>query len=366
MDNCTTLVRKIQPQDYDIFMGMDVDKSSIVLMQLNHLGIEKLLQMPYNSTKLLHYVANHLPGKRVAFVYEAGPTGFGLSDALTTAGYPCLVVNPAMVPTMKGKRVRTNRLDARKLAYQLRGGELQGVHVPSTSYRHLREYVTLRKMHMLESAKCKQRLKALYLRHGLPWPSTRAGDWSNAVLQHLNAYAGDFVLQFKIRSLLESLQFSRRQALKAQQAMRQFVEATPELTDSTRYAMSLPGIGWIVATYAIARLGDWRELGTSDQTASFFGLVQTEDSTGDSSTRGSITKTGDPVMRSLLIEAAWVAIRKDPELATFYHRVSRAHAKDKAAQIAIVAVARKLTTRLHCVLKERRLYQLKTAGTDAC
>ena len=57
------------------------------------------------------------------------------------------------------------------------------------------------------------------------------------------------------------------------------------------------------------------------QMASFFGLVQTEDSTGDTSNRGSITKAGDPVMRSLLIEAAWTAIRKDPELAAFYQRV---------------------------------------------
>ena len=146
---------------------------------------------------------------------------------------------------------------------------------------------------------------------------------------------------------------------KLKQQMRRFVAAEPELAESVQYAMSLPGIGWIVATYAIARLGDWRELRTSDQTASFFGLVQTEDSTGDSSTRGSITKAGDPVMRSLFIEASWTAIRKDAELAAFYQRIKGTHASDKASRIAIVAVARKLATRLHCVLKERRVYQVK-------
>lgn len=159
---------------------------------------------------------------------------------------------------------------------------------------------------------------------------------------------------------MEQLLFSRGQALQAQQQMRRFVAATPELAESVRYAMSLPGIGWIVSTYAIARIGDWRQLGTSEQTASFFGLTQTEDSTGDVSTRGSITKAGDPVMRSLLIEAAWTAIRNDPELATFYQRVRESHAADKGSRIAIVAVARKLATRLHCVLKERRVYQVKS------
>jgi hypothetical protein len=62
----------------------------------------------------------------------------------------------------------------------------------------------------------------------------------------------------------------------------------------------------------------------------------------------------------LLIEAAWTAIRHDPELAAFYQRVKETHAKDKASRIAIVAVARKLAARLHCVLKERRVYQVKS------
>lgn len=360
MEHCNTSVRKIQPQAYDVFVGMDVDKRSIVGLHVDHAGVEHAVRMPYDASKMLHYLAHHLPGKRIALVYEAGPTGFGLADDLLAAGYACMVVNPAQVPTPKSQRVRTNRLDARKLAYQLRGGDLKGILVPSRVYRDLRELVTLRKMHLTESAKCKQRIKALFLRSGLPWPGSAEGAWSVALLQQLQTYECAPVLRYKLTSLLDQLAFSRRQALQAQQQLRQFVEADPELTDSARYAMSLPGIGWIVATYALARLGDWRELGTSEQTASFFGLVQTEDSTGDTSTRGSITKAGDPVMRSLLIEAAWTAIRRDPELAAFYQRVKGTHARDKASRIAIVAVARKLVTRLHCVVKERRLYQVKS------
>jgi transposase len=89
------------------------------------------------------------------------------------------------------------------------------------------------------------------------------------------------------------------------------------------------------------------------------GLVQAEDSTGDTSSRGSITKMGDPVLRSLFIEAAWTSIRFDSELAAFYQQVKSTHAQDKASRIAIVAVARKLATRMHCVLQERRVYQIK-------
>jgi len=360
MLDSSTLVRKIRPQEYEVFIGMDVDSRSIVMTQVDHLGIEKSVSMPHQGRFLLRYVGNHLRGQRIAFVYEAGPTGFGLHDTLSQAGYPCLVVTPAAVPTARGRRVRTNRLDARKLALQLRGGGLEGIRVPSEDYRLLREYVQLRKLHMTEAARCKQRIKALFLRHGLEFPEAPAGGyWSQELIRQLRDYPCAPALQFKLASLLTSLEFSRLQAATAQAAMRRFVAASPEIAESVGYAMSLPGVGWIVATYAVARIGDWRLLGDSKEMASFFGLTQREDSTGKGAQRGSITKAGDPVMRSLLIEGAWSAIRTDPELRGFYQRVKDNHAQDKAARIAIVAVARKLACRLHCVLKERREYQIR-------
>jgi len=360
MLDSSTLVRKIRPQEYDVFIGMDVDSRSIVMTQVDHLGIEKSVSMPHQGRSLLRYVGNHLRGQRIAFVYEAGPTGFGLHDTLGEAGYPCLVVTPAAVPTARGRRVRTNRLDARKLALQLRGGSLEGIRVPSEDYRLLREYVQLRKMHITEAARCKQRIKALFLRHGLEFPGAPAGGyWSRELIRQLRDYPCAAALRFKLASLLTSLEFSRLQGAAAQAAMRRFVAASPEIAASVGYAMSLPGVGWIVATYAVARIGDWRLLGDSQQMASFFGLTQREDSTGKGAERGSITKAGDPVMRSLLIEGAWTAIRKDAELRSFYQRVKATHAQDKGARIAIVAVARKLACRLHCVLKERREYQIR-------
>jgi len=358
MGNVSTFLRKIQPQDFDVFVGMDVDKRSIVLTQVDHLGAEKSVSMPHRGESLLNYVGNHLQGRRIAFVYEAGPTGFGLYDTLSQAGYPCLVVTPAAVPTARGQRVRTNRLDSRKLALQLRGGSLEGIRVPSADYRMLREYVQLRKMHMTEAARCKQRIKALFLRYGLEFPSAPGGYWSQELIQRLREYRCAPALQFKLASLLTSLEFARLQGAEAQMAMRRFVQDSPEIAESVGYAMSLPGIGWIIATYAVARVGDWRLLGKSPQTASFFGLTQCEDSTGEQADRGPITKAGDSVMRSMLIEGAWNAIRKDADLRTFYERVKANHPKDKAACIAIVAVARKLACRLHCVLKERRAYQI--------
>lgn len=360
MHQDSTLVRKIQPQEYDVFVGMDVDKRSIALCQLDHLGVERSVTMPHEGAVLLRYVERHLSERRVAFVYEAGCTGFALHDTLSQAGYPCLVVTPSSVPTRRGRRVRTNRLDAQKLARQLRGGDLEGIRVPSEAYRMLREYVQLRKQHKTEAARGKQRIKALFLRYHLAFPPAPGGYWSRELIQQVREFPCPAPLRFKLDSLLTSMEMSLLQAAQAQAELRRFVETVPEIAASVRYAMSLPGVGWIVATYAVARIGDWRLLGASPETASFFGLTQREDSTGDQAERGAITKAGDPVMRALLVQAAWAAIRIDAELRAGYERVKASHPKDKAPRIAIVAVARRLACRLHCVLKERREYQVRT------
>ena len=80
----------------------------------------------------------------------------------------------------------------------------------------------------------------------------------------------------------------------------------------------------------------------------------------DKENRGQITRIGDKRLRSKLIQCAWTAIRKDPELRAFYRRIYERHPKKVAARKAIVAVARKLTTRIYAVLKEQRRFEIRT------
>ena len=224
----------------------------------------------------------------------------------------------------------------------------------------LRELVTLRQQYVSEVRANKCRIKGLFLRNGLVFEwNTPGGYWSSEVLQGLRECDVNPVLRLKVSKLVDGLVFAQYQASEAQRAIREFVSSTEELKESVRLLMSIPGIGWVVASYALARVGDWRELGRSHEMASFFGLVPSEDSTGEGADRGSITKAGDPRMRSLLIQAAWSAIRKDDELNEFYQRTYKSHSRNLAARVAITAVARKLTARMHCVLKERREYLVR-------
>jgi transposase len=353
------------PRQFDIFAGLDVDKRRMTTTFSNHQGtLFQSQSFPYSSQQLLNYVRKHFPDQRVAFVYEAGPTGFGLYDDLVANHHTCLVVAPSMVPTAPGQRVKTNRLDSKKLSIGLRGGQLSSIHVPSQAYRELRHLVQLRdsQVEQLRATKC--RIKSLLLYEGIPFPADN-GRWSGSVLRELAALPCNPTVRFKLDQLIDALGFHFQSAAKVQKQMRQFCNQDPELRQCISLLMSLPGIGAITATHALARLGDWREIKNVRQIAGFLGLVSTEHSTGDKQNRGSITRSGDSRLRNKLIQCAWTAIRKDPELREFYRSVYQRQPKKIAPRKAIVAVARKLTTRMYAVLKQQRPYVIRENSSTA-
>jgi transposase len=339
------------PRDYDVFAGLDVDHHSIAATFTDHGRLLRSLRLPYSAEQLLSYVRKHFAEQRVAFVYEAGPTGFGL----------CLVVAPPMVPRAPGQRVKTNRLDSRKLSVSLRGGELRSIHVPSLKYRELRHLVQLRDSQVKQLTATKCRIKALLLYEGIPFPSDEGKEkqWSARVLDELLALPCSETVRFKLDQLIGTLHFNFNAAAAAQKQIRYFCQKDPELRQSIAWLKSLPGIGEIVATHLVARLGDPSLITNVRQIAGFLGLVSSEHSTGDKQNRGEITRAGDSRLRNKLIQSAWVTIRKDPELREFYQRVYQRHPRKVAARKAIVAVARKLTTRVYAVLKEQRPFVLR-------
>jgi len=347
-----------QPDGYEFFVGLDTDKRSMAVTILDCAGRHRSFRMAHDADQLLGYMNKRYGGRKVVFCYEAGPTGYGLRDRLVEVGHPCVVTPASMVPRAPGLRVKTNRLDSVKLAECLKGGQLHSIHIPGMVYRQLRHLVSLRDTHIGQMKGFKYRIKALLLFEGLAFPEAPAGSqWSRRVIRELRQMFCSGAVGFKLNQLLKSVEFHRQQALESLRAIRKLCQEDPELGESIGYIMSIPGIGWITASHLVARIGDWRHLDHVGQLAGFFGLAGSEHSTGERVNRGPITRMGDSRLRSKLIQAAWSAIRQDWELGSFYQRIYQRHPRDRASRKAIVAVARKLTTRIYVVLKERRNYQ---------
>ena len=212
------------PREYDVFGGLDVDKKSMSVSFTDHEGGQRSMRMAHSATPLLNYVRKHFGDQRVAFAYEAGPTGFGLHDELVRRAYTCVVVAPSKVPRAPGERVKTNRLDSRKLAESLRGGQLQGIHVPSAVYRDLRHLVQMRDTHVRQLTSSKLRIKSLLLYEGIAFPDPHE-KWTARAMRELQTLPCSETVRFKLDDLLDTLHFHFQAAARTTKQIRQHCSA---------------------------------------------------------------------------------------------------------------------------------------------
>ena len=356
------MLTTINPQEYDICFAIDTSKKTYSVTHMDQQKHHKSLTMPANPQGLINYVQKRFGDQRTLFVYEAGPTGYNLYDKVTKQGFDCILVHPAAVSKAPNCRVKTNRLDSIKLAEQTLGGQLQSIRVPHMDYRELRHIATTRQQYAQDIRRAKQRIKALILFENLSLPLEldTVKHWSYRYRQGIRKIiCPNKTVEFRLQALMDDLEHSQNRLLTVHRQLRNFYEAHPELHKNVQFLRSLPGFGFVVSMYLLSRVGDPSGLRHVRELGAFAGLVSSEYSTGEDHNRGEITHMGDRILRSLLIEAAWVAIRKDPELHKFYYRIKAKHTPKAAANKAIVAVARKLTMRVYRVLKDQRPYEIR-------
>ena len=193
----------------------------------------------------------------------------------------------------------------------------------------------------------------MLLFHGIKVPDQfDNSNWSKdfvAWLEELkfSSSCGDLALQGKIRLY----KFIKSEYLEIANQMRSYCRKNNK---KDYYLLkSIPGIGGYLASVIIAECGDLRRFNTEAQFSSYIGLVPGIYNSGDSEKCLGITPRSRSQLRSYLIEAAWVAIRKDIEMQHYY----RKH-QGKNVKSIIVKVAHKMARRILSVIKTETPYQI--------
>src|SRR5437899_606655 len=130
------------------------------------------------------------------------------------------------------------------------------------------------------------------------------------------------------------------------------VQQAAEVNPQAKLVMTQPGVGPNTALAFVLTIGDVRRFRRGKQVASYLGLIPCEESSGARQKLGAITKQGNRMLRSLLVEAAQNAVRYDPQFRKQY--LHRCHQKPKA--VVKVAAARKLAVRLYWMLRTNVAY----------
>lgn len=298
-----------------------------------------------------------LAGEAVRVGMETGAQARWFERLLAELGYELWIGDAAKIRAAEPRKQKTDVRDARHLLRLLLNGQFAGLRIwiPPAENCDLRQLLWHRHRLVQMRTRVKNQLRGLATSEGL---GRKPSLWSQRGQQQFQNLALPRWTEQRRQDNLELLRDLLRRTDPLDQAVQQAAQERPEAVR----LMTHPGVGPITALAFVLVLGDPTRFRNSKKLASYLGLIPAEDSSGGKQRLGHLSKQGNALLRGLLVEAAHVAVRHDPDWKRDYVRL----AMRKNRYIAIVAIARKLAVRLWWMwIRQRDYSQLSASGSHA-
>lgn len=339
----------------NIYTGFDAHKKDWKVTIMHEKIVCKTFTQPPIPELLASYLKNNYPGANYYSAYEASYCGFWIHKRLIELGINNIVVNPADIPTSdKDKKQKEDKRDSRKIAKELSNGRLQGIYVPSNETLEDRSLVRSREKLKRDLTRNKNRMKALLLFYGIQFPDEfiKSSHWSNKLIKWIES------IEFKNESgncakniLLRQVIHLRKEVLFATREIRK-LSRTEKYKCKADLLISISGISTLSAMILLTEIEDIDRFPNFDRFCSFIGLIPSTASSGDREVVRGITMRKSKYLRHIIVEDSWIAIRNDPALSLFYTETCKRMKSNRA----IIKVARKLLSRIFCVLRKKQKY----------
>jgi transposase len=352
-----TQSNKLDFSGQNIYVGFDVHlkswKVTIMTDEITH----KTFSQPPNPGILQDYLKRNFPGGVYHSAYEAGFCGYWVHNQLVALGIHSIVVNPADIPTTNKETVqKEDKRDSRKIARSLKNGDLVPIYVPSLKTLEDRCLMRTRATLVKDLKRYKCRIKQFLHFHGIAIPDTfnnPQSHWSKRFINWLEN------IEFSEESGKKSLIALVTESKNVRQSILQITTQVRELSKTSTYCpnvkllLSIPGIGLLTAMIILTELETMERFNNIDQLCGYIGFVPSTSSSGDEDKVSGITPRGHNVLRSAIIESAWIATRTDPALIKSYHDYCKRMEPNKA----IVRISKKLLSRIRFVLMNKHAYE---------
>ena len=311
-------VNKLSFKGQSIYLGIDVHlKSWHVSILTDDIELATKSFPPCAKT-LGSYLKRMYPDAKYRSVYEAGYCGYWVHENLISEGIDNIIVNPADVPTKdKEKKRKNDGVDSRKLARNLRSGELEGIFIPDKKQQEDKLLLRTRRMFVKRQTGCKNQIKSTLSFYGIQLSDEKINaHWSKAYIGWLRKLSEDNPISSKairLKVLLDFLEGLRKTVSDLTRQVRSLSQEFPykEKADLLR---TIPGIDTLSAMTILTEFGDIKIYSKLDHLCSYAGIVPNEYSSSDTAKTPVITKRGNKYLKKVIVDSSWVAIRKDPEL----------------------------------------------------
>lgn len=293
---------------------------------------------------LITYIKRRYEGAEVRSAYEAGFSGFVLHRRLTLSGIANIVVNAASIAVAARDRVKTDRRDSLKIATQLDCNQLKGIRIPSEEEEARRVLHRTREQHVRQMSRLRNQIRMKLYQFGYDFGESFSAKRIREIVAQVNlAEVRDAIL-----SLLTMWESTKAEVEKFKKLLQVQADLDPL---EARYR-SIPGIGRTTSRTLSTELGNMSQFLNERQLFSFVGLTPSEKTSGETSHKGHITKQGNSLLRKILVQSAWIAVRRDPWMSREFMRLAQKLGKRRA----IVAIARKLIGKARALFRRNEWY----------
>lgn len=238
-------------------------------------------------------------------IIEASTSAEWVARVLEEAGCDVVVADPrfSLMYAQSNKKVKNDRRDARALADALRLGAFRRAHRRTTEARQLHAELLVRERLVKIRTQLINLVRAMCEREGVIVPACRGEEFA-AVMEDV------VVVEWLGAAILPAVTQIESLTQQLAQCDKAFVKRAKE-HPVARNLQTVRGVGPLTSLAFVAVIDDPTRFQTARQVTAYLGLVPGENNSGDSKRPpGAITKTGDPMLRHYLVEAAYSMTNK--------------------------------------------------------
>jgi transposase len=252
--------------------------------------------------KMVNKIKKKAPA-RVEFCYEAGVCGFTLKRRIESLGCKCRVIAPSLTPVKPGDHVKTDRRDALKLLTMFKAGLLTEVYAPGPDKEAARELTRCRQTAQENLKRIRHQLSKFLTRHGYIYSD--GNHWTEKHFQWMRNLEFDIPLLADVfDNYFTEMQHCLARLASLDKQVEKLAESEP-YKEVVGLLRCFHGIETLTAITTITEMFEFARFSRPGELMSYLGLTCSEDSSGQTQRRGSITKAGNKRVRRLLVETSW-------------------------------------------------------------
>jgi len=259
----------------------------------------------------------------------------------------------------KNVRNKSDRTDAAKLIKMYLSDQLEPVWAPPAAIREMRALLRYRKTLKEDRNGLGSRIRSFFTLNGIELPKgTWTQTWLKAVRGHakpLCECAPDELWRGCLAHLLVQWKVIQEQLDETEDVLARIARNQKGVELLRREK----GVGPCLSQAVVAAIGDPLRFKSGKQVGCYAGLTPRQWSSGTMERSGHISKQGNGLLRTVLVEVSWIGIRTQPWMREVFERVQRG--VKQRSKIAIVAVARRLL--IHLWAKWRDMERARLAAT---